>query len=137
MKNSEVRKASIYQMRYFESSDEAAYWLELFADEKHPLILPEYQHLQEVTQRLSDRLTIRAVLIAFQYLRESQGHTIAFCGWKNNSGRRCGGTIYQEITEEGIYYQCTLDPNHRASVEKTISDTRNITAESFWKMLCP
>src|SRR5687767_9291495 len=114
MKKSEVRKGSIYQLQYFASPEEAAYWLELFADEKHPLIIPQYQHLQEVTQRLSDsteagRLTVKEVLIAFQYLRESQGHGYIFCGWSGNANKRCGGTVFQEITEAGVYYQCTLD----------------------------
>jgi hypothetical protein len=137
-----VRKGSIYQLRYFGSSEEAAYWLELFADEKHPLILPDVQALQEVTRRLSDftesrSLTMREVLIAFQYLRENHRNTNVFCGWNTNSGKRCGGTAYQERTSDGAYYQCTLDPNHRTPVQREVSGTRNITAERFWEMLCP
>lgn len=137
-----VRKGSIYELRYFESPEEAAYWLELFADEKHPLILPEYEHLQDVTRRLTDfaeagHLTVREVLVGFQYLRESHRHTNVFCGWNTNLGKRCGGTAYQEMTSAGDYYQCTLDPDHRTPVQRTVSDARQMTVDSFWEMLLP
>ena len=137
-----VRKGSLYQLRYFESPEEAAYWLELFADEKQPLILPDYQALQDVTQRLSGfaeagSLTVREVLIGFQYLRESHRHTNVFCGWKTESGKRCGGIAYEEMTSAGAIYQCTLDPNHRTPVQRTVSVARRMTVESFWEMLCP
>jgi hypothetical protein len=137
-----VRKGSLYEYPYFESPDEAAYWLELFADEKHPLVLPDYQDLQEVTRRLSDSteagsLTVKEVLIAFQYLRENRMNTNVFCGWKRNSGKRCGGIAYQEVGSAGSYYQCTLDPNHRTVIMGTVSCASNMTVESFWKMLLP
>ena len=137
-----VRKGSIYELRYFESPEEAAYWLELFADEKHPLILPEYEHLQDVTRRLSGSaeagsLTVREVLIAFQYLRERHRNSNVFCGWNTNSGKRCGGTAYQEMTSAGDYYKCTLDRNHKTPVERTASDASHMTLESFWEMLFP
>lgn len=137
-----VRKGSLYEFPYFESPEEAAYWLELFADEKQPLILPDYPALQEVTRRLSDSteegsLTIREVLIAFQYLRENQRHINVFCGWNTHSGKRCGGITYQEIDSAGAYYQCTLDTNHRTQVQRKVSDPRKMTVESFWEMLLP
>jgi hypothetical protein len=137
-----VRKGSLYEYPYFESPEEAAYWLELFADEKHPLVLPDYQDLQEVTRRLSGSteagsLTVREVLIAFQYFRENQRNTHVFCGWNTNSGKRCGGTVYLEIASAGAYYQCTLDTNHRTPVLRTASDASNMTIESFWEMLLP
>lgn len=137
-----VRKGSLYEYPYFESPEEAAYWLELFADEKRPLILPDYQDLREVTRRLSDSteagsLTVREVLIAFQYLRENHRNTNVFCGWNTNSGKRCGGIAYQEIASADAYYQCTLNPNHRTVIVGTVSDARNMTVESFWEMLLP
>jgi hypothetical protein len=136
-----VRKGSLYEFPYFESPEEAAYWLELFADEKQPLILPDYQALQEVTRRLSDlaeanSLTMRDVLIGFQYLSESHRNAHVFCGWNTNSGKRCGGTAYQERTSDGAYYQCTLEPNHRTPVQREVSGARNITVKRFWEMLC-
>jgi hypothetical protein len=137
-----VRKGSLYKLGYFATQEEAAYWLELFADEKQPLILPDYRDLQEVTRRLSGsieagRLTVREVLIAFQYLRENHRNTNVFCGWNTNSGKRCGGTAYQEIISAGDYYQCTLDPSHRTPVQITVSNTSPMTGESFWEMLLP
>ena len=137
-----VRKGSIYELRYFESPEEAAYWLELFADEKHPLILPEYEHLQDVTRRLSGSaeagsLTVREVLIAFQYLRERHRNSNVFCGWNTNSSKRCGGIAYQEVSSGDAYYQCTLDPDHRTPAQRTVSDTRQMTVDSFWEMLLP
>jgi hypothetical protein len=137
-----VRKGSIYESQYFASPEEAAYWLELFADEKQPLILPDYQDLQEVTRRLSGsteagNLTVREVLIGFQYLRERHRHIHIFCGWNTNSGKRCGGTAYQEMTSAGDYYQCTLDRNHKTPVERTASDASRMTVENFWEMLLP
>ena len=140
MKNPGVRKGSLYDMPYFDSPEEAAFWLELFADEKHPLILPDYQDLQQVTRRLSDSteagsLTLREVLIGFQYLRERYRHIHIFCGWNTNSGKRCGGTAYQKVSSEDAYYQCTLDPNHKTPVQRTVSNTSHMTAEGFWEML--
>jgi hypothetical protein len=140
MKKPGAGKGSLYEFGYFESPEEAAYWLELFAHEKQPLILPDYRRLQEVTQRLSDsaeagHLAVREILTAFQYLHESLGHANIFCGWKGNSGKRCGGTVYQEIAEGGGYYQCTLILNHRTPIESRVSGPRNMTAESFWEML--
>ena len=137
-----VRKGSLYEYPYFELPEEAAYWLELFADEKYPLILPDYQDLLEVTRRLSGSteagsLTVREVLIAFQYLRENRRNTNVFCGWNTNSGKRCGGIAYQEIASAGAYYQCTLDTNHRTRGQRAASDASNMTVESFWEMLLP
>jgi len=137
-----VRKGSLYEFPYFESPEEAAYWLELFADEKQPLILPDYQALQGVTMRLSGSskagsLTVREVLISFQYLRENHWSTNVFCGWNTNSGKRCGGTAYPEMTSAGDYYQCTLDPNHRTPLLGTVSNAKPMTVESFWEMLLP
>jgi hypothetical protein len=137
-----VRKGSLYEFPHFESPEEAAYWLELFADEQQPLILPDYQDLQDVTRRFSTStksgsLTVRDVLISIQYLRENHRNWNVFCGWNTNSGKRCGGTAYQEMTSAGAYYQCTLDPNHRTPVQRTVSDARHMTIESFWEMLLP
>jgi hypothetical protein len=140
MKNSEGEKGSLYEMPYFDSSEEAAFWLELFADEKHPLILPDYQDLQQVTRRLSDStetgsLTLREVLMAFQYLHEGYRNSNVFCGWKTNSGKRCGGTAYQKVSSEVAYYQCTLDSNHKTPVQRKVSNTSHMTAAGFWEML--
>ncbi len=137
-----MRKGSLYELGYFDTPEEAAYWLELFADEMHPLMLPDYQDLREVTRRLSGfteagSLTVREVLIAFQYLRENHRHANVFCGWKSNSAKRCGGIAYQEIASAGAYYQCTLHTNHRTPVLRTVSDASNMTVESFWEMLLP
>ena len=137
-----MKKGSLYELGYFETPEEAAYWLELFAHEKQPLILPDYQDLQDVTRRLSGSteagsLTVRDVLIAFQYLRENYRNWNVFCGWNTNSNKRCGGTAYQEMTSAGAYYQCTLDPDHRTPVQRTVSDARQMTVDSFWEMLLP
>jgi hypothetical protein len=141
MNNPGMIKGSIDDFGYFDTHEEAAYWLELFAHEKKPLILPDPQVLQDLTRRLSGStevgsLTERDVLIAFQYLRENHWNTNAFCGWNTNSGKRCGGIAYQEIGSEDAYYQCTLDPNHRTAVG-TVSYASNISVESFWDMLLP
>ena len=137
-----VRKGSLYELAYFASPEEAAYWLELFANEQHPLILPDYQDLQEVTRRLSSSaeagsLTLREVLIAFQYLRENHRNANVFCGWNTNSGKRCGGSAYHKNTSAGDYYQCSLDPSHRTPVQRTTSAASSMTVETFWEMLCP
>lgn len=142
MKSPKVRKGSLYELPYFETSEEAAYWLELFADEKSPIILPGYQDLQEVSRRLSGStksrsLTAREVLIAFQYLRENHGNMNAFCGWNTNAGKRCGGIVYQETSLADAYYQCTLDPDHRTPIPRTDSKDRHVKIESFWQMLLP
>lgn len=142
MKNSEVRKGSLYELGYFETPEEATYWLELFAVEKHSLILPGYQDLKDVTRRLSGsaeagKLTVREVLIGFQYLCERHWIMNVFCGWNTNSDKRCGGTAYQEMASTGSYYQWTLDPDHRTPVQRTVSDANNMTVESFWEMLSP
>lgn len=142
MNNPGMIKGSLYELGYFETAEEAAYWLELFAHEKKPLILPDYQDLQKVSRRLSVRtevgsLTVREVLIAFQYLRERQRNSNVFCGWNTHSGKRCGGTAYLEMTSAGDYYQCTLDRNHKTPVQTTVSDASAMTVESFWEMLLP
>lgn len=142
MKNPAARKGSLYEFGYFESPEEAAYWLELFANEKKPLILPDYEDLQKVTRRFSDssaagKLNVREVLIGFQYLRERYRYMKVFCGWKTNSGKRCGGTAYQEQDPTAAYYQCTLDAGHKTPVQRTVSDASYITFERFREMLFP
>jgi hypothetical protein len=110
---------SIYELPYFESEAEAQYWLNLFADEKHPLILPEYRHIKEVQVKLNQlaetgNLTERQVLLSYQFLRESQKHTDVFCGWIDTStGKKCGGKMYKEADALGVFYQCRLISTHR------------------------
>lgn len=109
---------TIYELPYFESREHAERVLENVAADTRPLILPEFEDLEKVTMRLRElaeegSLTVRDVLLAYQYLRESHSHTDIFCRWKvNPGGKRCGGKMHLEVDAAGAYYQCGVDSNH-------------------------
>ena len=108
----------IYDLNYFDSQEAAASSLQIFADEKHPLLLPESVLLEEVADRLTSearegRLTAKKVLYAYQLLRENHTRTDAFCGWKDSSGAPCGGLMDIEVDAVGAYYKCKIDSSHR------------------------
>jgi len=109
---------SLYDLDYFDSREEVQRALEIFADEKHPLLLPENQVLKAIAENLmasahEQSLTVKKILVAYQRLRESHSHTDVFCGWKDNYGSPCGAYMDIEVDAAGAYYQCRVDKKHR------------------------
>lgn len=112
------QKRTVFDLPYFKSREDAEDILTFIVDDKHPLILPEYDTVQKVTKDLLEHtnarsLNERAVLLAYQKLRQSHSTTDVFCGWKDDTGKICGGEMNIEVDAAGAYYRCKLNSNHR------------------------
>jgi hypothetical protein len=110
---------SLYDLKYFDDPKEVERLLSLPGiNEDHPLILPEFPVVMQVTESLSKeaaekkRVRPQSILEAYQRLKLSDESDI-ICGWTDSNGQKCGGIMDEEVTPVAIYYKCRKDPNHR------------------------
>lgn len=107
----DAQRRSLFDLGYFDSRDEAQDLLERIGiNESKPLVLPEYPVVMQMSSELG--IEPKRLLLAYQKLKQSDQSDV-FCGWKNPSGKRCGGLTDQEVTPLGVYYQCRLYADHR------------------------
>jgi hypothetical protein len=57
---------------------------------------------------------LRALMTAYQRLKENASHTSVWCEWKDAVGAVCGSKMDIAVDAFGAYYRCQLDPaTHR------------------------